>query len=49
LEDELSKLGRSGKVTFDELFEEMVAADLDTAKRDAMIAKKGYKVYSHHE
>jgi hypothetical protein len=27
----------------------MIAADLDTAKRDAMVAKEGYKVYSHHE
>jgi len=27
----------------------MVAADLDAAKRDAMIAKEGYKVYNHHE
>jgi GDPmannose 4,6-dehydratase len=43
------KLGWSAKVTFDELVEEMVAADLDTAKRDAMIAKEGYKVYSHYE
>ena len=43
------KLGWSAKVTFDELVEEMVAADLDAAKRDAMIAKEGYKVYSHHE
>jgi hypothetical protein len=27
----------------------MVDADLDAAKRDAMVAKQGYKVYSHHE
>jgi GDPmannose 4,6-dehydratase len=43
------KLGWSAEVGFDELVAEMVAADLDTAKRDAMIAKEGYKVYNHHE
>jgi GDPmannose 4,6-dehydratase len=43
------KLGWSAEVSFDELVGEMVAADLDIAKRDAMIAKEGYKVYKHHE
>ena len=43
------KLGWSAEVGFAELVAEMVAADLDTAKRDAMIAKEGYKVYNHHE
>jgi len=43
------KLGWAAEVTFDELVGEMVAADLDIAKRDAMIAKEGYKVYKHHE
>jgi GDPmannose 4,6-dehydratase len=43
------KLGWVPEVTFPELVAEMVAADLDTAKRDAMVAKEGYKVYSHHE
>jgi hypothetical protein len=28
---------------------DMVAADLELAKRDAMVAKEGYKVYAHHE
>jgi hypothetical protein len=27
----------------------MVRADLEEAKRDAMVAKEGFKVYSHHE
>jgi GDPmannose 4,6-dehydratase len=43
------KLGWSAEVGFDQLVAEMVAADLDAAKRDAMVAKEGYKVYSHHE
>jgi len=36
-------------VSFAELVAEMVAEDLETAKRDALIAKEGYKVYSRHE
>jgi GDPmannose 4,6-dehydratase len=43
------KLGWIAEVTFSELVAEMVESDLDVAKRDAMVAKQGYKVYSHHE
>jgi GDPmannose 4,6-dehydratase len=43
------KLGWTAEVTFPELVAEMVESDLDVAKRDAMVAKEGYKVYSHHE
>jgi GDPmannose 4,6-dehydratase len=43
------KLGWSAEVSFSELVSEMVSEDLLAAKRDAMIAKEGYKVYSHHE
>jgi GDPmannose 4,6-dehydratase len=43
------KLGWAAEVSFDQLVAEMVAADLDTAERDAMVAKEGYKVYNHHE
>jgi len=43
------KLGWSAETTFPELVAEMVASDLDVAKRDALVAKEGYKVYSHHE
>jgi len=43
------KLGWTAEVTFPELVAEMVEADLDAAKRDAMVAREGYKVYSHHE
>ena len=43
------KLGWSAEVSFSKLVEEMVDADLDLAKRDALISKEGYKVYKHHE
>jgi GDPmannose 4,6-dehydratase len=43
------KLGWSAEVSFSELVSEMVASDLEEAKRDAMVAKEGFKVYNHHE
>ena len=43
------KLGWRAEVDFDELVAEMVAADLMLARRDAMVSREGYKVYSHHE
>ena len=43
------KLGWTAEVAFPELVVDMVDSDLDVAKRDAMVAKQGYKVYNHHE
>jgi len=43
------QLGWTAEIGFSELVAEMVAEDLEAAKRDAMIAKEGYKVYSRHE
>ena len=43
------KLGWSAEVGFDDLVSEMVTADLEEAKRDALVAKEGFKVYSRHE
>jgi len=43
------KLGWTAEVTFPELVAEMIESDMDVAKRDALVAKEGYKVYSHHE
>ncbi len=40
-------LGWSATVSFAQLVKEMVASDLEIAKRDALIAKEGYKVYQH--
>jgi GDPmannose 4,6-dehydratase len=43
------KLGWTAEVSFSELVAEMIESDLDLAKRDALVAKEGYKVYNHHE
>jgi GDPmannose 4,6-dehydratase len=43
------KLGWRAQVTFPELVADMVASDLETAKRDAMVANQGYKIYNQHE
>jgi GDPmannose 4,6-dehydratase len=43
------KLGWTAEVTFPELVSEMVESDLEWAKRDALVAREGYKVYNHHE
>ncbi|MBK6351109.1 MAG: GDP-mannose 4,6-dehydratase [Steroidobacteraceae bacterium] len=42
-------LGWSAKTSFDELVREMVAFDLDEAKRDRLVASTGFKTYQHHE
>jgi GDPmannose 4,6-dehydratase len=43
------KLGWKAEIGFSELVAEMVAEDLEVAKRDALVAKEGFKVYNHHE
>jgi GDPmannose 4,6-dehydratase len=43
------KLGWSAECSFEELVEEMIRSDLEVAKRDALVAKEGFKVYNHHE
>ncbi len=43
------KLGWTAEVGFADLVREMVAADLELAKRDHLVAKEGYQVFSHHE
>ncbi len=37
------------KISFTELVREMVLADLETAKRDALVEKHGFKIYTYHE
>jgi GDPmannose 4,6-dehydratase len=44
-----SKLGWEPKTSFATLVEEMIASDLEIARRDALIAKEGFKTYRHHE
>lgn len=43
------KLGWKPEIGFDELVKEMVAADLNAAQRDALVAREGFQTFSHHE
>jgi len=43
------KLGWEPKTTFEGLVSEMVAADLDSAKRDALVRREGFEVYQSVE
>ena len=43
------KLGWQTEISFQSLVEEMAAADLTIAERDALVAREGYTVYSHNE
>jgi len=43
------KLGWSPKITFKELVTEMVAKDLEIARRDALIKKEGFKILNSYE
>ncbi|MDX1453583.1 MAG: GDP-mannose 4,6-dehydratase [Oleiphilaceae bacterium] len=44
-----AKLGWEPKISLDELVNEMVDADLDIAKRDALVEKHGFQSYAHYE
>jgi GDPmannose 4,6-dehydratase len=44
-----SKLGWRPEITFDALVREMVDADLTAARRDALVAREGFKTYQYHE
>lgn len=43
------KLGWVPKIDFAELVREMIFADLETAKRDALVEQNGFKFYKFHE
>jgi len=43
------KLGWTAEISFAELVAEMIESDLEDAKRDALVAKEGFKVYNRHE
>jgi GDPmannose 4,6-dehydratase len=43
------KLGWKAETSFDALVQEMVTADLETARRDAMVAREGFRTFRHHE
>jgi GDPmannose 4,6-dehydratase len=44
-----AKLDWTPEISFEALVGEMVESDLVLARRDALVAKEGYKVYRHHE
>jgi GDPmannose 4,6-dehydratase len=44
-----TKLGWKPQIGFDALVHEMVDADLEEARRDALIAREGFKTYQHRE
>ena len=43
------QLGWAAKTPFLELVKEMVAADHEAAKRDALVKKAGYQTFNYHE
>lgn len=43
------QLGWTAQVGFDALVQEMVHADLQAARRDAVVAREGFKTYRRHE
>jgi GDPmannose 4,6-dehydratase len=44
-----AQLGWRAETSFADLVKEMVAADLDAARRDALVAREGYRTYRRHE
>jgi GDPmannose 4,6-dehydratase len=43
------RLGWQPETSFADLVKEMVSADLEAARRDALMAREGFKTYRHHE
>ena len=43
------KLGWEPLITFEEMIAEMVACDLEEAKRDELCRRSGYTIMGHHE
>ena len=44
-----TRLGWTPEIGFNELVKEMVAADLELARRDAVIVREGFKTYRYCE
>jgi GDPmannose 4,6-dehydratase len=44
-----TKLGWRLEISFDTLVKEMVEADLENARRDALVMREGFKSYRYHE
>jgi GDPmannose 4,6-dehydratase len=43
------KLGWKAETSFASLVKEMVSADLEAARRDALVAREGFRTYRRHE
>lgn len=43
------KLGWQAKTSFETLVSEMVASDLEAARRDALVAREGFRTFQRHE
>jgi GDPmannose 4,6-dehydratase len=43
------KLGWRAETSFEALVKDMVSADLETARRDALVAREGFRTYRRHE
>src|SRR3954470_10370567 len=44
-----AKLGWSAKIRFEELVEEMITEDLNSAERDELVKRHGHRPYDYHE
>lgn len=44
-----TKLGWKPRISFEDMVSEMVRDDLETAQRDHLCLKEGFKTYQHHE
>ncbi len=44
-----ARLGWKAEISFDRLVQEMVESDLEIARRDALVAREGFKTYRHRE
>jgi GDPmannose 4,6-dehydratase len=44
-----TRLGWKPEISFDQLVKEMVTADSEIARRDALVAREGFPVYRRHE
>jgi GDPmannose 4,6-dehydratase len=44
-----ARLGWTAETSFEHLVQEMVESDLEIARRDALVAREGFKTYRHQE
>jgi GDPmannose 4,6-dehydratase len=44
-----ARLGWTAETSFERLVQEMVESDLEIARRDALVAREGFKTYRHQE